>query len=559
MQATTQPDYLSVPRRALDVEDYIDILRRHWTWIVGPTFAGLVVSVVVAFLWPDTYISYAVMRITPSQVSDRIVPTNFNLRMAERLNTMLQDVTSRSKLIDMIKKFNLYPQEQAKRPLEDIVEDMRNKVKINVLETQQRGPGERAAGSAFHIAYSYTSKGDAQKVVGEIVNAFMSQNIVDRRAKSRITTEFLSEEVKTAKTELEKIEGELTSFKVRYAGSLPDELQSNLQLQHSYQQQLATVQEILNRNQQSKMMLETNLQNLRAQQNALTMITETETTVAATARDDRLLEAERRVSEAESQLSGLREQLKEGHPDLRSAVARVETIKKERDRLAALDVKEKAKPAPAVVVKKSVNPQAVRTQADIDAQMKSTKASIEGLNLDSAERVKMQSSLMESLKGVNSRIQSNPLTAGEYAKLSRDYSLAKQHYDELNSKKSNSEVANRLEDRSAGENLEVLDPPSLPLKPSEPNRFLIVGAGVGIGLILGLFLAGAQEVKNTTMKGLKDVRAYSTLTILSSIPLLENALLVRRKRRLTWLAWSSATIIGVVIMSGSVYYYYWGH
>ena len=191
--------------------------------------------------------------------------------------------------------------------------------------------------------------------------------------------------------------------------------------------------------------------------------------------------------------------------------------------------------------------------------MKSTKASIEGLNLDSAERVKMQSSLMESLKGVNSRIQSNPLTAGEYAKLSRDYSLSKQHYDELNSKKSNSEVANRLEDRSAGEKLEVLDPPSLPLKPSEPNRFLIVGAGIGIGLILGLFLAGAQEVKNTTMKGLKDVRAYSTLTILSSIPLLENALLVRRKRRLTWLAWSSATIVGVVIMSGSVYYYYWGH
>ncbi|MEO7653927.1 MAG: GNVR domain-containing protein [Bryobacteraceae bacterium] len=558
MQATTQPDYLSVPRRALDVEDYVDILRRHWTWIVGPAFAGLVVSVVVAFLWPNTYISYAVMRITPSQVSDRIVPTNFNLRMAERLNTMLQDVTSRSKLIDMIKKFNLYPQEQAKRPLEDVVEDMRSKVKINVVEAQ-RAPGERTAGSAFHISFSYPSRTDAQKVVGEIVNAFMSQNIVDRRAKSRITTEFLSEEVKTAKAELEKIEGELTSFKVHYAGSLPDELQSNLQLQQSYQQQLGALQEILNRNQQNKMMLETNLQNLRAQQNAVTVVTETETAVAGPPRNERLMEMERRVTEAESQLNAMREQLKENHPDLRTATLRVETIKKERDRLAAQDAKDAAKPVAAAIVKKSINPQAVRTQADIEAQMKSTKASIEGLNIDSADRVKMQSTLMEALKSVNGRIQSNPLTAGEYAKLTRDYGLAKQHYDELNSKKSNSEVANRLEDRSAGENLEVLDPPSLPLKPSEPNRLLIVGAGVGIGLLLGLFLAGAQEVKNTTMKGLKDVRAYSTLTILSSIPLLENALLVRRKRRLTWLAWSSATIIGVVVMSGSVYYYYWGH
>src|ERR1043166_4305512 len=177
MQA--QPDYLSVPRRALDVEDYVDILRRHWMWIVGPAFAGLVIAVVVAFLWPDTYLSYAVMRITPSQVSDRIVPTNFNLHMQDRLATMLQDVTSRSKLIDMIKKYNLYPAEQAKRPLEDIVEDMRLSIHIDAVESKGAQAQPRGMGSAFRIAYSYLNKNDAQKVVQEMVNSFMSQNVID--------------------------------------------------------------------------------------------------------------------------------------------------------------------------------------------------------------------------------------------------------------------------------------------------------------------------------------------------------------------------------------------
>src|SRR6266702_1425093 len=186
-----QPDYLSVPRRALDVEDYVDILRRHWTWITGPAFAGLVIGVVVAFLWPDTYLSYAVMRITPSQVSDRTVPTNFNLHMQDRMNTMLQDVTSRSKLINMIKKFNLYPSEQAKRPLEDIVEDMRLSIHIDHVENS-RTQQQKSLGSAFRIAYQYQNRNDAQKVVQEMVNSFSSQNIVDRRQKSRITTEFLS-------------------------------------------------------------------------------------------------------------------------------------------------------------------------------------------------------------------------------------------------------------------------------------------------------------------------------------------------------------------------------
>jgi len=46
------------------------------------------------------------------------------------------------------------------------------------------------------------------------------------------------------------------------------------------------------------------------------------------------------------------------------------------------------------------------------------------------------------------------------------------------------------------------------------------------------------------------------LSILGSIPLLENDLVVRRRRRLSWLAWSTACLLGAVIMSGSVLYYY---
>ena len=47
-------DSFGVTRRALDVEDYIDILRRHKGWIFGPAFLALVASVVGVYLWPDT-------------------------------------------------------------------------------------------------------------------------------------------------------------------------------------------------------------------------------------------------------------------------------------------------------------------------------------------------------------------------------------------------------------------------------------------------------------------------------------------------------------------------
>ena len=71
--------YVSISRRPPDVEDYIDILRRHRAWLIGPTFVGLVIAVVVAFLWTDTYVSQAVMRITPPAVPENLVPSNFNI------------------------------------------------------------------------------------------------------------------------------------------------------------------------------------------------------------------------------------------------------------------------------------------------------------------------------------------------------------------------------------------------------------------------------------------------------------------------------------------------
>src|SRR5512146_2149205 len=117
--------YVSVSRRPPDVEDYIEMLRRYRSWIVGPTFAGLVISVMVAFFWPDTYISMAVMRITPQQIPENLVPSAITTQIAERLSSMQTEILSRTTLSDLIKKpsLDLYKRDQQRKPMEDIVEE----------------------------------------------------------------------------------------------------------------------------------------------------------------------------------------------------------------------------------------------------------------------------------------------------------------------------------------------------------------------------------------------------------------------------------------------------
>ncbi|MFN7993358.1 MAG: GNVR domain-containing protein [Bryobacteraceae bacterium] len=547
--------YVSVSRRPPDIEDYIDILRRYRSWIIGPTFAGLVIAVVVAFLWPDTFISTAEMRITPQQVPERLVPSNINTQMAERLTAMQQEIESRTSLQELIQRpsLNLYPKERQRKPMEDVLEQMRKSIKIVMLQGSPDQQQQRLA-SAFQISFAYPDRYKAQAVVRELQSKFIEQITNVQRKQADMTTSFLNDQLKSAKDTLDKLDKEMTAFKLSNAGRLPEQVQANYQAASTLEMQLANVNEGLSRDAQEKMMLETQLQNLRQQSTFISSNVD-QSSSAQAVKNDRLMQLNRQILDFETQLTALRQQYKDNHPDIRSMDARLSVLKKERENLEKEETEANAK---ANAAKKGTSLQVAQSLENIKMNMASVQAQIQARNMQMEERLRRQKELQAEISAYRSRIEASPVNEQRYVALQRDYQIAKQSYDEMSKKVEISQTASDLEGRKAGENLEVLDPASLPEQPSEPNRLFIAGVGTGLGLLLGVFLAGVKEMKDTSLKNLKDVRAYTNLPVLSSIPLLENALLVRRKRRLFWLAWSTAVILGTIAMSGSMYYYYFG-
>ncbi|MBV8571620.1 MAG: hypothetical protein JO319_13470, partial [Acidobacteriaceae bacterium] len=104
-------DKQTTTRRALDIEDYIDIVRRNLKWLIGPAFAGLVISTVVAFALEDTYVSEALLRIVPQQISPELIQDINAQDVAARLNGMIQNIESRTSLVNIINNFGLYKKE----------------------------------------------------------------------------------------------------------------------------------------------------------------------------------------------------------------------------------------------------------------------------------------------------------------------------------------------------------------------------------------------------------------------------------------------------------------
>jgi polysaccharide biosynthesis transport protein len=549
-------NYVNVSRRPPDVEDYIDMLRRYRSWIIGPTFAGLVLAVVVAFVWPDTFVSTALMRITPQQVPERLVPSAINSQMAERLTAMQQEILSRTSLIELIQRpaLNLYPRDRQRLPMEDVVEQMRKDVTISLLDVATQG-ANRGLASAFVIRFKYTDKYKAQAVVRELVSKFSEQNVTELRTQSTLTTSFLNDEWKTAKENLDRLDAELARFKGENQGKLPEQFQANVASLNSMQQQLGAMNESLNRNQQEKMLLETQLQNLKTQLNYFSS-NAAETSGNQAVQNERLINLNKMILDAKASLAAALEIYTEDYPEIKNFRAKLATLEKERDNLEKQDQAKQQQAASAPTQPKDMNPQVAKSIEDTKSAMALLETQIQGKNSDIEERVRQQGLISKSIAAYQARIEASPLSEQKYAALQREYQIAKDNFDDKAKRRQISETSQNLEERKAGENLEVLDPASLPEQPAEPNRLAIAGIGTAAGLFLGIVLAGAKEMKNTSLKNLKDVRVYTNLPVLSSIPLLENALLVRRKRRLFWLAWSSAIVIGTIAMSGSMFYYF---
>ena len=534
------------------------MVRRYRSWIIGPMFAGLVVSVVVAFFWPDTYVSTAVMTITPQQVSQNLVHSDINTQMATRLQEMETEILSRSSLSDLIVHLDLYKKDRTQRPLEDIVQDMRNRaIQVRAYEPAASGGENRV--QAFTISFSYTDRYKAQQVVRELIGKFEEQNLIYMTKTASVTTEFLGDELKNAKQHLEDLDQKLTQFKISNQGRLPEQFQANVQAENAAEADAARLADMLSQTQARKVMLEQSLQNQIADQNFYTQHGEDVVSSGGGSgvKSQQLLALEATLTQQKSTLASMLKLYGENYPEINSIKAAISVTEGQKaDLEKQLEAQAASTPDRGPV--KVSNPAVQARLEELKNSVATIKTQIQTTQGDIDRIIKNQGLASQKIAAYQARIEQAPLNEQEYMQLNSDYQLAKTNYESMVQKRDSSETAKDLEQHKGGENLELLDPASLPEQATEPNRPAWAAIGTALGLVIGIVLAGAKEMRDTSLKNLKDVRAYTNLPVLSSIPLLENALLVRRKRRLFWLAWSSSFIVGCLAMTVSVYYHFFG-
>lgn len=475
--------------RELTPADYIAMLRRRWVLIAVLAIVGAPLAYGVSRFLPNKFKSQTLVIIEQPTVPQKIVESLDTQDVDQRLSSMQQQILSRSRLEPIIRQFNLYPDDINRTSMDDLVVRLQKVIDVTPIAPMSETRAGQLPG--FYVAVTLDNARHAQEVCTAITSMFIEQNLRLRQEHSETTTQFLAQELSSAKASLDDQDAKLAAFKSRHIGELPEDEQTNLNLLTGLTSQLDASTQALARAQQDKTFNESLLSQQVSGWQA-----------SQTGRNPETLEQQLIASQAH--LTTLQASYTDDYPDV---------IKAKSD-IAALQKKIAESDTPGKPSASSKGPR-ISTEP---AQIQQLRAQLHNDDLIIAAKTKEQEQIRKQIDLYQARVQSSPGVEEQYKEMTRGYQTALDSYNGLQKELTDSNMAVNLERKQEGEQFVVLDPANLPDKPSFPNRLLFALGGLGGGLGLGLAIAFLLEMKDSSFKTERDVEFALHLPVLAVVP-----------------------------------------
>jgi capsular polysaccharide biosynthesis protein len=118
---------------------------------------GAIVAGIIAVALPDRYVATGIMTV---QYHDSAAKSNTTLQLAE-------SVFSRPALTQVIEKHDLYRSERANQPLENVVDQMRRDIRVQLTPL-----------NTIEVSFVHNDRHKAQVVTEEILDRFVKENLL---------------------------------------------------------------------------------------------------------------------------------------------------------------------------------------------------------------------------------------------------------------------------------------------------------------------------------------------------------------------------------------------
>ena len=479
----------------LTVTEVRRVVRKRG-WILPVCAVGCAaLSALVATRLPKKYMSQTVLVSKPPAVPEDL---------SQRLASMKEQILSRPRLEPVVEKLDLYHADRGKLHMEDLVERLRKIIAISPLEPVPGTQDPTIPG--FLVQVSFDNPQRAQEICTEVTSMFMEQNARASEQQAARTASFIGQQLQEAKAKLDEQDAKLAQFRRQYSASLPQEGQSNLNPLSTLNSRLKANSQALSLAQQDKAFDESHLSEAKANWK-----------VSRTKPNPQALEEQLRVEQ--DQLTVLESRYSAEHPDVIKTKNRIMDLKKK--------------------MSNSDNTSAEPEKASEPPQIQELRSKLRQDEVRIADLTNQHTKIQDQIRLLEGRANTSLMVEQQLKELTRNYQSALDYYNDLLKKQQNSAVATDLVHQQEGEQFRVLDPPSLPTKPSSPKIPYFAGWGLGGGMVLGLAVLYLFMATDRTLHTENEVEKYLNLPVLASLPVMEffagpagNARLLKRSLKI---------------------------
>jgi len=524
-----------IPGKQYTPEDLALILWRRKWWAILPA----IVITAGVYAWvrtlPNLYRSDTLILVVPQRVPENYVKSTVTTRIEDRLQSIQQQILSRTRLERIIQDFNLYAEARKVAIMEDVVERMRANISVQVVK-----------GDAFRVSFTSDEARTAMRVCERVASLFIEENLRDREVLAEGTNQFLEAQLEDARRRLIETERKVEEYKRTYAGELPEQRDANMQGLHNVEMQLQSLTEAMNRDRDRRLIVERLVADAESPDSQPTPAPPAPTAPPQVGPDGLQVggSAAQQLEQAQATLQQMQTRLTPQHPDILRMKRVIAELQKKADAEALARPVSPGAPTISPVERLKKN------------RLAEMKAEIEKIDKQLAARVELEQRLREQATIYQKRIEAAAGRQSDLTELSRDYQTLQSTYTSLLGKKEDSKVAANLERRQIGEQFKILDPARLPERPTSPNRPQLQSMGLAAGIGFGLALMALIEYLDKTLKSEVDVTAALNLLVLATVPILpEVGYRVGRRRKI--IAVSATVLFTAAVGAAAVAWRVW--
>ncbi len=494
----------------INIKNYVFLLKRRWILIVPIFLLVLAGGMAYCLFWPPIYEASCLVVVQPQKVPGDIIRPTVTSKIEERLQIITQQVLSRTRLTEIIERFDLYPQMRNKVTPDELAEMMRRDITIKISRKNY-----------FTITFLYPNASTVAAVTNALAAFYVDSNLRLREQDAVGTARFLERELTRIRGQLTDWEKKITEFKQQHLQELPESRNLNIKL--------------MDQMRQDANIMDGKVQNLRVRLHGY------EQDIATWQRWIEGLElqkAEQRrkggtggmadAQQMDASPEGIKKRIEElrvfytdDHPDIQRLLRH---LKKAEALQAVKDAREKA--AAEAKGEGLVGEQAKRNSVDEELakgkmSIRKLQDRIEQLNGEIRETERRKNEYLEQVAVIKGRIDNAPAVAEKLTELTRGYEELNTAYQKLHSKWLEARMSANMERTQRGEQFEVVDPAQVPDAPFRPQVKRAIPVTVGLALVLSVGLAFGLSYIDVSFTSTTQLERQTGLPVLMVLPPLE--------------------------------------